>query len=59
MANFDELLTRLGKPHQFYTYPGAGHRFMDHTFTAYQKEAAELSWSRTLNFFAANLKGAA
>ena len=59
MANFDELLTRLGKPHQFYTYPGADHRFMDHTFTAYQKEAAELSWSRTLNFFAANLKGAA
>jgi carboxymethylenebutenolidase len=56
---FDELLTRLGKPHQFYTYPGAEHRFMDHTFTAYQKEAAELSWSRTLNFFAANLKGAA
>ena len=59
MADFDELLTRLGKPHQFYTYPGADHRFVDHTFTAYQKEAAELSWSRTLEFFGANLKGAA
>ena len=59
MAVFDELLTRLGKPHQFYTYPGADHRFVDHTFTAYQKEAAELSWSRTLEFFAANLMEAA
>lgn len=58
MANFDELLTRLGKPHQFYTYPGADHRFLDHTYTAYQREAAELSWSRTLEFFASNLKGA-
>ena len=57
MADFDELLTRLGKPHQFYTYPGADHRFVDHTCTAYQKEAAELSWSRTLEFFAANLTG--
>ena len=59
MTNFDEQLTRLGKPHQFYSYPDADHRFLDHTFTAYQKEAAELSWSRTLEFFAANLKGAA
>ena len=58
MAHFDQLLTRLGKVHQFYTYPGADHRFMDHTFTAYQKEAAELSWGRTLEFFSANLKGA-
>lgn len=59
MAKFDELLTRLGKPHQFHTYPGADHRFMDHTFTNYQKEAAELSWGRTLEFFAGNLKGRA
>jgi carboxymethylenebutenolidase len=56
MARYDEELTRLGKPHEFYVYPGADHRFLDHTFTAYQKEASELSWARTLDFFAANLK---
>jgi len=58
MAKFDEQLTRLGKPHQFYTYPDADHRFADFTFTNYQKAADELAWSRTLEFFAANLKGA-
>ena len=56
MARFDEELTRLGKPHEFYVYPGADHRFLDHTYTAYQQEASELSWARTLDFFAANLK---
>jgi len=55
MARFDEEMTRLGKPHEFYVYPGADHRFLDHTFTAYQREASELSWARTLDFFAVNL----
>ena len=55
LARFDEELTRLGKPHEFYVYSGADHRFLDHTFTAYQREASELSWARTLGYFAANL----
>ena len=57
MAKFDTELTRLGKPHEFFVYPGADHRFLDHTFTNYHQEASELSWERTLDFFAANLKG--
>ena len=56
MSLFDERLTSLGKSHEFYVYPGADHRFLDHTFTAYQREASELSWKRTLEFFGANLK---
>ena len=28
MRRLDDELTRLGKPHQFYTYPGADHAFM-------------------------------
>ena len=51
MEKFDKELDRLGKPHQFYTYADADHRFMDHTFDNYQAAAAELSWSRTLEFF--------
>ena len=57
MAIFDEELTRLGKAHEFHVYPGADHRFLDHTYTAYQEEASRLAWARTLNFLAANLKG--
>ena len=59
MESFDKELDRLGKPHQFHVYPDADHRFMDHTFGNYQKEAAELSWARTLDFFSLHLKGVA
>ena len=40
-VKLDAELTRLGKTHQFYSYPGAGHAFMDHTNPdRYHKEAA-------------------
>jgi len=55
MKILDEELTRLDKPHQFFEYPDANHRFMDHTFDNYQAEAANLSWSRTLDFFRKHL----
>ena len=59
MAKLDEELTRLGKPHQFFVYPGADHAFMDHTGPRYHRESAEISWPRILHFFATHLKGAA
>lgn len=55
LRKFDAELTRLGKPHQFYTYPGADHAFMDFTAGRYQQAAADASWPRTLEFFAAHL----
>ena len=59
-VKLDAELTRLGKPHQFYSYPGAGHAFMDFTNNdRHHKEAADTSWPRTLEFFATHLKGAA
>lgn len=57
MRKFDTELTRLGKAHQFYTYPGADHAFMDFTTGRYHKEASDASWPRTLEFFAAHLGG--
>ena len=57
MRTFDAELTRLGKSHQFYTYPGADHAFMDFTSNRYHQGASDASWPRTLEFFAANLKG--
>jgi carboxymethylenebutenolidase len=59
MKKLDAELTRLGKRHQFYTYPGADHAFMDFTGQRHHKEAADASWPRTLEFFAQHLKGAA
>jgi carboxymethylenebutenolidase len=58
-AKLDAELTRLGKPHQFYSYPGAGHAFMDFTNPErYHEAAAQAAWPRTLDFFATHLKGA-
>ena len=56
MEIFDEELTRLDKHHQFFEYPDADHRFMDYTFDNFQAEAANLSWTRTLDFFKVHLK---
>ena len=55
MQKFDAELTQLDKPHQFYTYPGADHAFMDFTAGRYQQEASDASWPRTLDFFGAHL----
>ena len=52
MKQLDRELTNLGKSHQFYTYPGADHAFMDFGQPhRYNKGAADASWPRTLDFF--------
>jgi len=50
-------LTRLGVPHEFYSYPEADHAFMDYNRDRYQKEASDVAWPRTLEFFSAHFKG--
>ena len=60
MLVFDAQLTKHGVQHQFYTYPGANHAFMNPANPPrYQRAAAEMSWPRTVDFFAQHLKGAA
>jgi carboxymethylenebutenolidase len=59
MKKLDAELTRLDKQHQFYTYPGANHGFMDFTGARHHQGAEEASWPRTLEFFAQYLKKAA
>jgi carboxymethylenebutenolidase len=49
-------LTLLEKPHEFVTYPGRDHAFFnDDRPEVYDREAAEDSWRRTLEFFRQNL----
>ena len=58
MLVLDAELTKHGVRHRFYTYPGANHAFMNPANPPrYQRAAAEMSWPRTLDFFAHHLKG--
>ena len=57
MRKLDTELTRLGKHHEFYTYPGANHAFMDFAQpNRYNKQAADMSWPRTIEFLDRYLK---
>lgn len=53
----DAEMTRLGKPHEFHRYNGAGHAFQNFLDGArYRERAARGSWSEMLAFFAQHLK---
>ena len=43
-------LTRLGKTHEFHSYSGAGHAFMNEERPSYRKETAEDAWAECLGW---------
>ena len=52
VRQLDEELTRLGKPHEFHTYPNADHAFFNDTRPeVYDPAAARDAWQKTLAFF--------
>jgi carboxymethylenebutenolidase len=51
VAKLDAELARFNKSHEFFSYAGASHAFMDSTKESYRRHADEASWPRTLNFF--------
>ena len=56
MSTYDKELTRLGKPHEFHSYAGAGHAFLNFTNPQrYRETASNTSWPRTLDFLARSL----
>lgn len=55
MRKLDAELTRLGKPHEFYSYPNAAHAFANFGSGNYREHAASASWPRTFGFFAKQL----
>jgi carboxymethylenebutenolidase len=55
MRTLDAELTRLGKPHEFCFYPGAGHAFNRKGWDGYRADADAVSWPRTLDFFSKHL----
>ncbi len=51
----DVALDRYAIDHDIKTYPGARHSFFNETGRAYDKAAAEDSWSRVMTFFGSHL----
>ena len=56
VAKIDAELSRLGKEHEFQSYPGAGHAFMNEDRPSYRREAAEDAWARCLSWFDRHLR---
>ena len=56
IAAYEAVLKANNKKYTFYQYPGTQHAFNNDTCAArYNKQAADLAWSRTLAFFKENL----
>jgi len=51
VAELDAELTRLGKPHEFHSYEGAGHAFFAVDRPSYRVEAAKDGWERIWEFY--------
>lgn len=45
-----DSLQEAGRPVSFYTYPNTGHWFFEADQPAYNPEASELAWQRTVDF---------
>ncbi len=55
---YDAALKMAGVPHEGYIYPGAVHGFnCDATPERYNKAAADLSWTRTIDWFNKYVRG--
>ena len=56
IADFEGALKQANKSYELHLYPGVNHAFNNDTSEArYNKQAAELAWSRTVAFLKTNL----
>ena len=51
VAELDKALDADGKPHEFHSYPGAGHAFFAVNRPAYRPEAANDGWAKIWDFY--------
>jgi carboxymethylenebutenolidase len=52
-----KVLDELGKPHEFHTYPDAGHAFFSVNRPSYRVEAANDGWAKIWDFYGRYLAG--
>jgi len=55
--SYEEALKENGKSYEVHFYPATNHGFHNHSTPRYDKEAAELAWTRTIEFFKKHLNG--
>ena len=53
--DYESLLKKNRVDYQAHVYPGVNHGFHNDSTGRYNREAAELAWSRTLDFFGKHL----
>jgi carboxymethylenebutenolidase len=56
VARIDAEMTQFGKAHEFHSYPGAGHAFMNERRPSYRPEATADAWRRSVEWFDRYLK---
>lgn len=54
---YEKVLQDIDINYEAYIYPGVNHGFHNNTTPRYDKEAAQLSWERTIAFFEKYLRG--
>jgi len=54
---FEEAMKKAGIEYQIFIYEGTQHAFNNDTSERYNREAADLAWKRTTDFFKESLKG--
>lgn len=54
--DFEKVLKENGIEYEAYIYPNVNHGFHNNTTPRYDKDAANLSWERTISFFRKHLK---
>jgi carboxymethylenebutenolidase len=54
--DYEAALKANNKKYEVFFYPGVNHGFHNHSTPRYDKEAADLAWGRTIDFFKKNLK---
>jgi carboxymethylenebutenolidase len=55
VQKIDGELTRLGKVHEFHSYPATGHAFMGKGRSSYREHVAKDAWPKTLDWFRKHL----
>ncbi len=58
VAELDEILTELDKPHEFHSYDDAGHAFFAVDRPSYRVAAANDGWARIAAFYGTHLASA-
>lgn len=54
--DYEAALKKYNKSYEAFVYPDVNHGFHNTTTPRYDKASAELAWTRTMDFFKANLK---